>query len=102
MTTSPTFAIVGGGLAGAKVAEALRDTELPDFFTDQYDLGMVYVGHAPDYEKVVLRGDVEKREFTAFWVDRDDRLLAGMNVNIWEGLDDIEVLIRSRKPLGSA
>ncbi len=26
--------------------------ELPYFFTDQYDLGMEYVGHAPDYEKV--------------------------------------------------
>jgi 3-phenylpropionate/trans-cinnamate dioxygenase ferredoxin reductase subunit len=102
MTTSPTFAIIGGGLAGAKAAEALRDTELPDFFADQYDLCMVYVGHAPDRERVVFRGDAEKREFTAFWVDRDDPVLAGMNVNIWEGLDDIKVLIRSRKPLGSA
>jgi 3-phenylpropionate/trans-cinnamate dioxygenase ferredoxin reductase subunit len=77
-------------------------TELPYFFTDQYDLGMEYVGHAPYYEKVVFRGDVEKREFTAFWLDGDDRVLAGMNVNIWEGLDDIKELIRSRRPLGSA
>jgi 3-phenylpropionate/trans-cinnamate dioxygenase ferredoxin reductase component len=77
-------------------------TELPYFFTDQYDLGMEYVGHAPHYEKVVFRGDVAKREFTAFWLDGDDRVLAGMNVNIWEGLDDIKSLIRSRAPLGSA
>jgi 3-phenylpropionate/trans-cinnamate dioxygenase ferredoxin reductase component len=27
MTTSSTFAIVGGGLAGAKAAEALRDKD---------------------------------------------------------------------------
>ncbi len=40
------------------------------------------------------------REFTAFWLDGDDRVLAGMNVNIWEGLDDIKALIRSRAPLG--
>ena len=26
-------------------------TELPYFFTDQYDLGMEYVGHAPDYDR---------------------------------------------------
>jgi 3-phenylpropionate/trans-cinnamate dioxygenase ferredoxin reductase subunit len=76
--------------------------ELPYFFTDQYDLGMEYVGHAPHYEKVVFRGDVAKREFTAFWLDRDDRVLAGMNVNIWEGLDDIKSQIRSREPLGDA
>ena len=39
------------------------------------------------------------REFTAFWLDGDNRVLAGMNVNIWEGLDDIKELIRSRKPV---
>jgi 3-phenylpropionate/trans-cinnamate dioxygenase ferredoxin reductase subunit len=76
--------------------------ELPYFFTDQYDLGMEYVGHAPHYERVVFRGDVAKREFTAFWLDGDDRVLAGMNVNIWEGLDDIKSQIRSRKPLADA
>jgi 3-phenylpropionate/trans-cinnamate dioxygenase ferredoxin reductase subunit len=76
--------------------------ELPYFFTDQYDLGMEYVGHAPRYEKVVFRGDVARREFTAFWLDGDGRVLAGMNVNIWEGLDDIKALIRSRATLGAA
>jgi 3-phenylpropionate/trans-cinnamate dioxygenase ferredoxin reductase subunit len=77
-------------------------TELPYFFTDQYDLGMEYVGHAPEYANVVFRGDVGKREFTAFWLDGDERVLAGMNVNIWEGLDDIKELIRSRATLGAA
>jgi 3-phenylpropionate/trans-cinnamate dioxygenase ferredoxin reductase component len=71
--------------------------ELPYFFTDQYDLGMEYVGHATNYASVVFRGDVDKREFTAFWLDHESRVLAGMNVNVWEGLDDIKELIRSRK-----
>ena len=56
---------------------------------------MEYVGHAPDYEAVVFRGDVDGREYTSFWLDEKDRVLAGMNVNIWEGLDDIKALIRS-------
>jgi 3-phenylpropionate/trans-cinnamate dioxygenase ferredoxin reductase component len=73
--------------------------ELPYFFTDQYDLGMEYVGYAPDYDSVVFRGDVGKREFTVFWLDAERRVLAGMNVNVWEGLDDIKDLIRSRKPV---
>ncbi|OBB84337.1 NAD(P)/FAD-dependent oxidoreductase [Mycobacterium sp. 852002-30065_SCH5024008] len=70
--------------------------ELPYFFTDQYDLGMEYVGHAPGFERVVFRGDVAGREFVAFWLDGDDRVLAGMNVNIWDVLDDVKALIRSR------
>jgi 3-phenylpropionate/trans-cinnamate dioxygenase ferredoxin reductase component len=74
-------------------------TELPYFFTDQYDLGMEYVGHAPDYDRVVFRGDVDGRQFVAFWLDGDNRVLAGMNVNIWDVLDDVKSLIRSRTPV---
>jgi 3-phenylpropionate/trans-cinnamate dioxygenase ferredoxin reductase component len=73
--------------------------ELPYFFTDQYDLGMEYVGHAPSYHQVLFRGDVDGREVTAFWLDIDNRVLAGMNVNIWEGLDDIKDLIRAQAPV---
>jgi 3-phenylpropionate/trans-cinnamate dioxygenase ferredoxin reductase component len=73
--------------------------ELPYFFTDQYDLGMEYVGHSAGYARVEFRGDVAGREFTAYWLDDDDRVLAGMNVNIWEGLDDIKTLIRERRGL---
>lgn len=73
-------------------------TELPYFFTDQYDLGMEYVGHSTGYRRLVFRGDVPGREFTAYWLDAQDRVLAGMNVNVWEGLDDIKELIRSRVP----
>jgi 3-phenylpropionate/trans-cinnamate dioxygenase ferredoxin reductase subunit len=73
--------------------------ELPYFFTDQYDLGMEYVGHAGDYASAVFRGDPDGREFTMFWLDAESRVLAGMNVNVWEGLDDIKDLIRSRKPV---
>ena len=70
--------------------------ELPYFFTDQYDLGMEYVGHAPHFDRVVFRGDLAGREFVAFWVDGDNRVLAGMNVNIWDVLDDVKALIRSK------
>lgn len=73
--------------------------ELPYFFTDQYDLGMEYVGHASGSERVVFRGDVPGREFVALWLDDDDRVLAGMNVNVWDVLDDVKALIRSREPV---
>jgi 3-phenylpropionate/trans-cinnamate dioxygenase ferredoxin reductase subunit len=71
-------------------------SELPYFFSDQYDLGMEYAGHAPGSNRVVFRGDVESREFVAFWLDADNRVLAGMNVNIWDVLDDIKNLIHNK------
>jgi 3-phenylpropionate/trans-cinnamate dioxygenase ferredoxin reductase component len=76
---------------------------LPYFFTDQYDLGMEYVGYvgADGYDQVVFRGDVAKREFIAFWL-RDRRVLAGMNVNVWDVTDQIKQLIGSRLPVDPA
>jgi 3-phenylpropionate/trans-cinnamate dioxygenase ferredoxin reductase subunit len=85
-------AVAAAGMLG----EPGEYTELPYFFSDQYDLGMEYAGHAPSYERVVFRGDVDGREFVAFWLDADNRVLAGMNVNIWDVLDDIKSLIGSK------
>jgi 3-phenylpropionate/trans-cinnamate dioxygenase ferredoxin reductase subunit len=68
---------------------------IPYFFSDQYDVGMEYAGHAPSYDEVVFRGDVDGREFIAFWL-QGGRVLAGMNVNVWDVTDDIQALIRSR------
>ncbi|RHA41615.1 NAD(P)/FAD-dependent oxidoreductase [Cellulomonas rhizosphaerae] len=71
--------------------------ELPYFFTDQYDLGMEYVGWIGPggYDEVVVRGDLEGPELVAFWL-REGRVLAGMNVNVWDVVDDVRALIRSR------
>jgi 3-phenylpropionate/trans-cinnamate dioxygenase ferredoxin reductase component len=75
--------------------------ELPYFFTDQYDLGMEYLGHAPagSYHRVVVRGDTARREFVAFWLDAQDRVLAGMNVNIWDVTDTIKSMILAGQPV---
>jgi 3-phenylpropionate/trans-cinnamate dioxygenase ferredoxin reductase subunit len=78
-------------------ADAVYD-RLPYFFTDQYDLGMEYVGYAGADDEVVVRGDLEALEFVAFWV-RDGRVLAGMNVNVWDVTDRIRDLILARGPV---
>ncbi|MFJ2863316.1 NAD(P)/FAD-dependent oxidoreductase [Kitasatospora sp. NPDC087314] len=69
---------------------------VPYFFSDQYDLGMEYVGYAEPggYDRVVFRGDPATREFIAFWL-ADGRVLAGMNVNVWDVTDPIRELVRS-------
>ena len=78
------------------LGESGEYSELPYFFTDQYELGMEYAGHAPSSNRVVFRGDVDSLEFVAFWLDADNRVLAGMNVNVWDVLDDIKSLIRKK------
>ena len=70
--------------------------EIPYFFSDQYDVGMEYSGYATDWDEVVFRGDVDAREFVAFWLD-EGRVVAGMNVNVWDVNDSIRELIRSRE-----
>lgn len=75
-------------------------TNLPYFFTDQYDLGCEYVGHASGEDhKVVIRGDLQTREFVAFWVNNKDQILAAMNVNVWDVLDKIKPLIAEKKKI---
>ncbi|WP_102143780.1 NAD(P)/FAD-dependent oxidoreductase [Mycobacterium hubeiense] len=88
-------AVAAATMLGKKAEYA----ELPYFFTDQYDLGMEYAGYAPKYSRVVFRGDVDGREFVTFWLDDDNRVLAGMNVNVWDVLDDVKAIIRSRTPV---
>jgi 3-phenylpropionate/trans-cinnamate dioxygenase ferredoxin reductase component len=68
---------------------------LPYFFSDQYEVGMEYVGFAPTWDRVVFRGDPATREFIAFWLT-GNRVVAGMNVNVWDVTDPIQRLIRER------
>ena len=57
---------------------------------------MEYAGFASGEDEAVIRGDREARELIAFWL-RDDRVVAGMNVNVWDVNDDIQALIRARQ-----
>jgi 3-phenylpropionate/trans-cinnamate dioxygenase ferredoxin reductase subunit len=68
---------------------------VPYFYTDQYDLGMEYAGYVEPggYDQVVFRGDRDGREFVAFWL-RDSRVLAGMNVNVWDVNEAIQAIVR--------
>jgi hypothetical protein len=43
-----------------------------------------------------VRGDLGEREFVAFWLDDQDRILAAMNVNVWDVPDQVRPLIVAR------
>lgn len=107
-------------------------TELPYFFTDQYDLGSEYIGYASQgsYDRVLVRGDLESREFVAYWVDdaapegadaggaapgganaasadaraedQTVRIRAAMSVNIWDVIDEVKPLIAEKTPVSVA
>jgi 3-phenylpropionate/trans-cinnamate dioxygenase ferredoxin reductase subunit len=94
-------ALNGGPVAArAMLGQDVVYDRVPYFFTDQYDLGMEFSGHAAPgtYDQVLARGDVGKRQFIAFWLS-DGRVLAGMNVNVWDVTDPIQQLIRSGRQI---
>ncbi|HEY5835983.1 NAD(P)/FAD-dependent oxidoreductase [Streptomyces sp.] len=90
----------GPAAARAMLGRPVSYDRIPYFFSDQYDLGMEFSGHAAPgtYDQVVARGDVGKRQFIAFWL-REGRVLAGMNVNVWDVTETIQHLIRAGRPV---
>jgi 3-phenylpropionate/trans-cinnamate dioxygenase ferredoxin reductase component len=92
-------AIKHGTVAAANLlgGNALAD-HLPYFFTDQYALGVEYVGNpGPDgFDRVVITGDtdgpVEQRTFRVWWM-RGDHVVAGMHVNDWDAIDRVRELV---------
>jgi NADPH-dependent 2,4-dienoyl-CoA reductase/sulfur reductase-like enzyme len=87
-----------GGPAAARsmLGQEVSYDRVPYFYSDQYDLGMECSG-LPEpgrYDQVVYRGDVAAREFIAFWL-AGGRVVAGMNVNVWDVTGDIQALIRA-------
>ncbi|HEX8051381.1 MAG TPA: FAD/NAD(P)-binding oxidoreductase [Thermoleophilaceae bacterium] len=85
----------GPAAARNMLGRSMPYARLPYFYSDQYDLGMEYTGFATTWDDVVFRGDTGAREFIAFWL-HDGRVVAGMNVNVWDVTEPIQELIRSR------
>jgi 3-phenylpropionate/trans-cinnamate dioxygenase ferredoxin reductase subunit len=95
----------GRAAASAMLGHDVSYDRLPYFYTDQYDaspgIGMEYSGYIEPggHDQVVFRGDPAIRpdsspEFIAFWV-KDGRVLAGMNVNVWDAIEDIQKVVRA-------
>jgi 3-phenylpropionate/trans-cinnamate dioxygenase ferredoxin reductase subunit len=77
---------------------------LPYFFTDQYDLGMEYVGNpGPEgFDRVVVRGRTggdDGGQFTAWWL-RGGRVVAGMHVNDWDAIVHVRRIVGTEVDAG--
>jgi 3-phenylpropionate/trans-cinnamate dioxygenase ferredoxin reductase subunit len=83
-------AMLGGGEPYAK---------LPYFFSDQYDLGMEYIGLHASTDRLVIRRADDELALRALWLDGDNRVTAGMHVNEWDTIEAIERMIEGREPV---
>jgi 3-phenylpropionate/trans-cinnamate dioxygenase ferredoxin reductase subunit len=86
-----------GATAGkAMLGQDAVDARPSYFFTDQYDLSMEYTGDiSPSgYDQVIFRRYPDPRQLIVFWLS-EQRVQAGMNINIWDVADDIERLVQS-------
>jgi 3-phenylpropionate/trans-cinnamate dioxygenase ferredoxin reductase component len=88
------------GIAAAKnmLGKQKAYADVPWFWSDQYDLNMQYIGHAPRWDHVVIRGDVAARSFTAFYMEAG-RLRAALAVNRQRDIRGSRELIQSGAPV---
>jgi 3-phenylpropionate/trans-cinnamate dioxygenase ferredoxin reductase subunit len=68
---------------------------LPYFFSDQYTLGMEYIGLHARTDRVVIQRPGAELKLRALWLDADDHVTAGMHVNDWDTIEEIEAQIGS-------
>ena len=87
---------IGQGEVAAQnmLGQAATHDRLPYFFSDQYDVGMEYVGSiGPEgYDQMVLRGRPDEHVFTAFWL-REGHVLAAMHANDWDSMEPLSRIV---------
>ena len=88
----------GPAAARSMLGRSMPYERLPYFYSDQYDLSMEYSGLAATWDRVVFRGDPATHAFIAFWLN-DQRVIAGMNANVWDAVQAIQSLIRGGHPV---
>jgi 3-phenylpropionate/trans-cinnamate dioxygenase ferredoxin reductase subunit len=84
------------GLVAGRNAAGARDVydRLPFFYSDQYDVGLEYVGHGDVNDAVAVRGDLDARKLVAFW-HRDGHVTAAMHLNVWDVTSHLERIVGS-------
>jgi 3-phenylpropionate/trans-cinnamate dioxygenase ferredoxin reductase component len=86
--------------AKAMLGQDAVDVRPSYFYTDQYDLSMEYTGDIgpAGYDRVIFRRYAGPREVIVFWL-YEQRIQAGMNINVWDVAENIERLIQSARPI---
>lgn len=88
----------GATAARSMLGHDVVHDRVPYFYSDQYDWAMEYTGHLGRANHVLVRQRRGEHGFIVFWL-RDGRVLAGMNVNVWDVAEPIAALVRSGRPV---
>ena len=72
---------------------AVAYDSVPFFWTRQFDVGLLYVGHAASWSEIIFQGSVAARDFLAFYL-KDDQVLAVAGMNRDREMAAIEELMR--------
>jgi 3-phenylpropionate/trans-cinnamate dioxygenase ferredoxin reductase subunit len=83
----------GAAAARSMLGKGEPYTRLPYFFSDQYELGLEYVGLHDAGDELVIRGALDDGHFQAIWVAPDGRPTAAMHVDEWDAIGDLRALV---------
>lgn len=81
-----------------------RDVPFDDphwFWSDQYDTNLQYMGYAPEWDELVVRGSMEERNFAGFYV-KDGVVRAVVGLNRGKDVRRSAGLIRAGQPVDLA
>lgn len=65
------------------------------FWSDQYDVNLQYAGILEEWDKKVIRGSLEQRDFVVFYV-KDNRLVAAIGLNHGKAVRQSMKVIKAR------
>ncbi|MCX9191060.1 hypothetical protein C3Y87_06475 [Carbonactinospora thermoautotrophica] len=71
------------------------------FWSDQYDVNLQYTGHCPQWDEIVVRGSLEERRFTAFYLNHGI-VNAALALNRPKDIVRAKKMIRARTPVDVA
>lgn len=73
-------------------------SHVPFFWTTQWGVTVSYVGHATEWDEIIVRGSIEDKKFLAFYV-KDGELKAVAGADHDQDLDAIEFIMQHNKRL---
>ena len=91
----------GRGVAAAITGGHAPYTRLPYFWSDQYDVGLEYRGHASGEDRAVWRGDRDALKFSVFYI-REGHINAVLSMNDKKTNEIGGKLIESRRQVDEA
>jgi 3-phenylpropionate/trans-cinnamate dioxygenase ferredoxin reductase subunit len=91
---------------GAAAARNMMGREAPFedlhwFWSDQYDTNLQFLGFAPEWDELVIRGSMEERTFTGFYV-KDGVVDAVVALNRGKDVRRSSGLVKARQPVDLA